>query len=173
MMEGGLNVAKQQQDSIKRRIFLGFETLLTQIPFSKITVQMIADQAHIHRNTVYLHFTDKHDLLAQFLDHQLRTYQLNASELQRHPFQTIAQSYAATMAQKFIKQVSDTEFIQGSTDAFCRAIIRTNDGVTAYQILGKISAVQIWAKYNQQPFDVFRDYQKFDHMINGGQFPKT
>jgi len=50
------------------------------------------------------------------------------------------------------------------TDAFCRAIIRTNDGVTAYQI---------WAKYNKQPFNAFQDYQKFDHIINSGQFPKT
>lgn len=48
-----------------------FLTLLKQKSYSKITIQEIADEAFISRNTFYLHYLDKEDLFEKFIDKNL------------------------------------------------------------------------------------------------------
>lgn len=49
-------------------IMQAFIALLGEQDFEKITIQGIADRADVNRGTVYLHFTDKYDLLEQSVD---------------------------------------------------------------------------------------------------------
>jgi AcrR family transcriptional regulator len=45
-----------------------FIEMLGEQEFERVTIQGIADRANVNRGTVYLHFTDKYDLLEQSVD---------------------------------------------------------------------------------------------------------
>lgn len=47
----------------KQHIFNAFDELLSEIPFDKITVQMIIDRSGVSKSTFYRHFKDKYDVL--------------------------------------------------------------------------------------------------------------
>ncbi len=49
-----------------------FIGLLGEQGFEKVTIHEIADRANVNRGTVYLHFTDKFDLLEQCIDTYLQ-----------------------------------------------------------------------------------------------------
>lgn len=49
-----------------------FVALMGESSFEKITIQAIADRANVNRGTVYLHFTDKYDLLDQCIETYLQ-----------------------------------------------------------------------------------------------------
>ncbi|MBR2566344.1 MAG: TetR/AcrR family transcriptional regulator [Paenibacillus sp.] len=52
----------------RHMIMQGFISLLEEQEFEKITIQGIADRANVNRGTIYLHFTDKYDLLEQSVE---------------------------------------------------------------------------------------------------------
>lgn len=52
----------------KKMIVRAFYHLLAQEDFKKITIQQIADAAMINRQTFYLHYQDKYDLLQQMIN---------------------------------------------------------------------------------------------------------
>ncbi|KQY94773.1 TetR family transcriptional regulator [Paenibacillus sp. Root52] len=52
----------------RQMIMQAFIELLGEQDFEKVTIQGIADRANVNRGTVYLHFTDKYDLLEQSVD---------------------------------------------------------------------------------------------------------
>ncbi|NMO98255.1 TetR/AcrR family transcriptional regulator [Paenibacillus lemnae] len=52
----------------RQMIMQAFIGLLEEQEFEKITIQGIADRANVNRGTVYLHFTDKYDLLEQSVE---------------------------------------------------------------------------------------------------------
>lgn len=52
----------------RQMIMQAFIGLLEEQDFEKITIQGIADRANVNRGTVYLHFTDKYDLLEQSVE---------------------------------------------------------------------------------------------------------
>lgn len=47
----------------KQRIFSAFDELLNELPFDKITVQMIIERGGVSKSTFYRHFKDKYDVL--------------------------------------------------------------------------------------------------------------
>lgn len=47
----------------KQRIFNAFDELLSEIPFDKITVQMIIERSGVSKSTFYRHFKDKYEVL--------------------------------------------------------------------------------------------------------------
>lgn len=55
----------------KKAIKDAFINLLMQEPYEKITVSQIAEYGFINRNTFYLHYTDKDDLLDQLTKESL------------------------------------------------------------------------------------------------------
>ena len=52
----------------RQMIMEAFIGLLGEQDFERITIQGIADRANVNRGTVYLHFTDKYDLLEQSVE---------------------------------------------------------------------------------------------------------
>lgn len=52
----------------KKLIVQAFYRLLEREDFHKITIQQIADEAMINRQTFYLHYQDKYDLLQKIID---------------------------------------------------------------------------------------------------------
>ncbi len=63
--------------SIKHYIIIAIRELITELPFEKITIQLIANRTGINRSTFYLHFKDKqavldhltNQLLTEFVSH--------------------------------------------------------------------------------------------------------
>lgn len=55
----------------QKSIYEAFFALLREKEFDKITVQDIADRAMINRNTFYLHYQDKQELLEKFCAQRL------------------------------------------------------------------------------------------------------
>ncbi|WP_179212480.1 TetR/AcrR family transcriptional regulator [Brevibacillus brevis] len=52
-------------------IMQAFIELLGEQEFERVTIQGIADRANVNRGTIYLHFTDKYDLLEQSVENYL------------------------------------------------------------------------------------------------------
>ena len=60
----------------KQAIQVAFVELMSEKSFEKITINEIAERANVNRGTVYLHYTDKFDLLDQCMeDHLDRLFQ--------------------------------------------------------------------------------------------------
>lgn len=55
----------------KDAIIEAFIDLMTEKDFDQITINEIADRANVNRGTVYLHYTDKYDLLEQCIETNL------------------------------------------------------------------------------------------------------
>lgn len=58
---------RKSQEAIKRAVI----ALMLEKNFDHITIQDISDQADISRRTIYLHYTDKFDLLDQLLEEHI------------------------------------------------------------------------------------------------------
>lgn len=61
----------KSQDAIKKAVI----ELMTEKKFDNITLQDISDRANVSRRTIYLHYTDKFDLLDKLIQehlHELR-----------------------------------------------------------------------------------------------------
>lgn len=56
----------------RQAIMEAFVGLMGENDFEKITIHAIAERANVNRGTVYLHFTDKFDLLDQCIDTYLQ-----------------------------------------------------------------------------------------------------
>ncbi|MFC7395186.1 TetR/AcrR family transcriptional regulator [Scopulibacillus cellulosilyticus] len=70
----------KSQEAIKKAV----TELMTEKSFDDITIQDIADKANVNRGTIYLHFTDKYDLLDKMIEehmNNLRELCQSASEM--------------------------------------------------------------------------------------------
>ena len=70
MSENDLRVVKTLQ-----QIDQALLSLLKEIPFQKITVNLLCKTALINRSTFYKYYTDKYDLLDRYLDRNLQEFQ--------------------------------------------------------------------------------------------------
>ncbi len=59
---------RKSQEAIKKAMI----ELLAQHHFDQITIQHIADRADVSRRTVYLHYTDKFDLLDKLIEEHMK-----------------------------------------------------------------------------------------------------
>jgi AcrR family transcriptional regulator len=57
----------KSQDAIKNAV----TELMSQKGFDDITIQEIADRADVNRGTIYLHYTDKYDLLDKMIEEHM------------------------------------------------------------------------------------------------------
>ncbi|MBB5326120.1 AcrR family transcriptional regulator [Anoxybacillus tepidamans] len=57
----------KSQEAIKNAVI----ELMAEKPFDDITIQEIADRANVNRGTIYLHYTDKYDLLDQLIEEHM------------------------------------------------------------------------------------------------------
>ncbi len=77
----------------KKSIVQAFYHLLTKENFNKITIQQIADEAMINRQTFYLHYQDKYDLLQQIVDNLSQRATRVLKEQINNLQQTITQTF--------------------------------------------------------------------------------
>ena len=59
-------------ENTKLALKQAFMNLLEEHPFDDITVNMIAEECHVNRNTLYYHFQDIYDLLNYAMDLELK-----------------------------------------------------------------------------------------------------
>jgi AcrR family transcriptional regulator len=57
----------KSQEAIKKAVI----ELMAEKPFDDITIQEIADRANVNRGTIYLHYTDKYDLLDKLIEEHM------------------------------------------------------------------------------------------------------
>jgi AcrR family transcriptional regulator len=57
----------KSQESIKNAVI----ELMTEKRFDDITIQDISDRANVNRGTIYLHYTDKFDLLDRIIEEHI------------------------------------------------------------------------------------------------------
>ena len=72
--EGNKVIVKQTDLRIlktRQMLKAAFYELMETVGFGKITIELLTKKAFISRNTFYLHYTDKHDMLRQFEDEVL------------------------------------------------------------------------------------------------------
>src|SRR3954466_9321573 len=70
----------KSQEAIKKAV----TELMSEKSFDDITIQDIADRADVNRGTIYLHYTDKYDLLDKMIEehiNNLRNLCQSASEM--------------------------------------------------------------------------------------------
>jgi AcrR family transcriptional regulator len=58
-------------DAVKEKILVEAETLFMRFGFKSITMDDVARELGISKKTLYLHFTDKNDLVNQCVEHHL------------------------------------------------------------------------------------------------------
>ena len=61
----------QKSQTTEEVFAAGMKHLITVMPFEKITVKAIADEAHVKRPTFYNHFKDKYDIVEYILKQEL------------------------------------------------------------------------------------------------------
>ena len=66
------SMAKAEQT--KRILASAMKTLLEHMPYEKVSVSMIADEARMNRKSFYYHFNGKGDLVNWILDTEFREY---------------------------------------------------------------------------------------------------
>lgn len=93
--------------------------LIEKRQFSQIRVSEICQKANIHRSTFYRHFEDKYQLLEYGLGVLWHDYfELDDSDKFLMPFQTAANFFQESTAEKLIKRnETDDEFVK-LVDAF-------------------------------------------------------
>ena len=155
-----------------------FSQILNRVPFSKITVKQIVRQSMIHRNTFYNHFSDKYELLNQFLTHFIGPILLNLNyrKFNRHPFQTLVQMAQTplddvTMGTLLKFQMSDTEFSNTVTSFMFNFILGHVNNSRAIWTIGQMNTVLLWNEFTGQHYDTFNDYRILDRIIQTKKFP--
>lgn len=99
----------------EREIQQAMEQLLLTKRFSEITVRQIVKVALINRNTFYLHYQDKFDLLSQMIDAIIERSDSQLTEFIERPFDFFADTLADLLStgQEIIKfQERDDSFRQ-------------------------------------------------------------
>lgn len=77
VLQGGWGIVM----SVEERIESSFRGLLARMPYRKITVSAICEEAGIARKTFYVHYTDKEDLISHIFKRDVVSTQSQLREL--------------------------------------------------------------------------------------------
>lgn len=103
----------------KRALSESLFTLLESTMFSSITVNMICDEALVHRTTFYKHFYDKYDLLSYLLQNITKDYfEKDLRDRIHQPFQSIATFIDFPITKISEKQKHDPKFFETGAPIF-------------------------------------------------------
>ncbi len=72
----------------EKAIRTAFLTLLHKYSFEEITIRQITTLAECNRNTFYLHYTDKYDLMTKLCDDQLKQLNDHLATLTEYPYKS-------------------------------------------------------------------------------------
>ncbi|WP_125770885.1 TetR/AcrR family transcriptional regulator [Companilactobacillus furfuricola] len=155
-----------------REIFSAFGTLLSNKPFSEITMIEIAREAQVHRNTIYKHFVDKYDLLRKFVYSELGSNEELIKIFVETPFKAIAELYQYEFSSIIQRQKSDPEFNLIVQESAVRLLYQRNEDDDILWQLGTISSIFLWNELHGDKFDFLADYKVLDQIYQKREFPK-
>lgn len=165
-------MGERSQKRMQRLIFESFRELMEINAFSEITITDIADKALIHRNTVYHHFTDKYDLLYKFISYEFKNREFNFQNFNDEPFKCIHDLYYSSIEKIINQQKDDHTFETIVQNNFIQLIVHTQNDERIFWHLGKISSILLWNNFNNNRYDMFRDYQILDKIYRTEKFPE-
>ncbi|WP_429971570.1 TetR/AcrR family transcriptional regulator [Fructilactobacillus sp. Tb1] len=148
-----------------------FNQLLTEQPFSKITVAEIVKKAMIHRNTFYQHYDDKYDLLRSCIANMVNDSDFSIEEFKVKPFTTIDQALMTNYPKILDRQANDEDFRHTTNNVLLSSITKKSDHRDIFWVIGKIAAIFIWNEMTNQNYDLINDYQELDEIYTTGIFP--
>lgn len=151
-------------------ILNSFNQLLTEKPFTKITVAEIVKRAMIHRNTFYQHFEDKYDLLKKYIERMVNEFDFTKANFKEKPFFAIHQLFLENHLAVVNRQETDTNFRETVSHAFLNSIIKKAQTEDIFWIIGKVVAIFVWNESNGNPYDLLHDYQKLDQFFQKDTF---
>lgn len=121
------------QEAIKKAVL----ELMSEKNFDEITIQDISDRADVSRKTIYLHYTDKFDLLDKFMEgyiNQLRKISETACELEWMPATQICFEYLESNYIFFSTMLANrgapyfrSRFLEYQIEAFKNELRKTNE----------------------------------------------
>lgn len=161
------------QKRMNKIIFTSFKELLTTKKFSDISITMIANQALIHRNTVYHHFTDKYDLLNKYIDYEAQNFPIDFSNFKNHPFKNIHDLLINSFEKITSFQKDDHDFNLLIQNRFLKLIVNAQEDDKIYWFIGKIASILLWNEFHNGYYELIRDYQALDKIYQTGIFPKV
>jgi Transcriptional regulator len=126
----------------KKAIIDSLTQLMAEKDFDKITINEIADRANVNRGTIYLHYTDKFDLLNHCIDtHLNKLFEI-----------CISKSDNTTLTSK-VAMLNIFEYLE--LHALLYSNLLTNKGIPTFRerllsIVQKITEEQIYTKGNNR-----------------------
>ena len=160
------------QKRMEKVIFTSFKELLIKNKFSDISITMIANQALIHRNTVYHHFTDKYDLLNKYIEYEAKNFPIDFSNFENHPFQNIHDLLITSFEKIISYQKDDHDFNLIIQNGFLKLIVNAQEDDQIFWFIGKIASILLWNDFHNGYYELIRDYQALDKIYQTGVFPK-
>ncbi|WP_412518595.1 TetR/AcrR family transcriptional regulator [Staphylococcus simulans] len=107
----------------KRALSESLFHLLSEKLFSTITVNMICDNALVHRTTFYKHFYDKYDLLSYLITNLTKEYfEKDISDRIEAPFKSLSSFFDKPIEKIDIKQRHDQQFMETVTAIFIQKL---------------------------------------------------
>lgn len=170
-------LADFRKQRTQKAIQTAFLELMNKYSFEKISVTMIVKRAMINRNTFYLHYADKYDLLKQLIAQRLDQIDLDWQGFIKRPFTTIGRHFkfdqGAELEQKISKQRDSSEFRRIWFNGLLQAAIK-NLGTTDefWFLFGKIQAIVQWNEFHGEYFNILQDYQELEKIYETERFPK-
>lgn len=154
-------------------ILTSFAKLLSQKPFSKITVAEIVKTSMIHRNTFYQHFVDKYELLRFFINKVIQDSDFSIEEFKKEPFSTINRSLVQEQTQIFKIQNDDIEFNRIAREEFVKSFVsKNNDNYDIIWNIGTLAAILAWTDISNAKINFINDYELLDEIYRNKKFPE-
>lgn len=146
---------------------------LTKIPFSKLSVKHICEQAEVNRNTFYRHFDDKYQLLEMMirLTMEKATEEIDMEAFRDAPF-TIIHNLSFKDALNVLDfQLQDKVFEEQFYNGVFKELTRLANSSEILWLLGSVQVVHIWNQNLKKPYSIHKDYELFDEIIRTQKFP--
>lgn len=160
----------------QREIQQALTDLLLEKPFSKISVTDIVNRALINRNTFYLHYRDKFDLIEQMMITMIDQSGFSIHEFSTTPFyflRSILNETSDLGRQIIAHQRADNEFQKVVLAAILQLVTAdansSNDQV--WFVFGKISAIMAWNNRHNHRYDLIQDADQFQQIFDTEKFP--
>lgn len=159
----------------KKDIQKSFANLLMKENFDNITVKMIVEDAMINRNTFYLHYQDKYDLLEKMVIAGIKKSHINWNDFIEQPFTIMGKQLNRNIhVVRMLKiQKQSKNFRKILFNSSFKAIIpQLGDSSKIWFAYGKIMAILEWNNYHNDIYKMVDDYQKLEEIFDKNKFPK-
>lgn len=160
----------------QREIQQALADLLLKKTFSKITVTDIVNKALINRNTFYLHYRDKYDLVEQIMMTMVDQSSFSINEFNTIPFyflRSISNETSDLGHQVINRQRADSEFQEVVLKTILKLVMTDADSSNSqiWFTFGKISAIMAWNNQHGYYYDIIQDADQLQQIFDTEEFP--